>query len=254
MLSNNLAVHHRAERFLEPEFNLKGGYFIENIHKAHRLRLRKRFCEEGLRSFEPHQVLELLLTYAIPQKDVNPLAHDLLNAFGTIDKVFEAPQEKLIKIKGMGEYSATLIRLAGAISVYYKDSKNRDMQILDSTEKLGEFLIPKFLDKTVECTYLLSMDNRLNLLNCTMISEGSVTQTPFPLRKVMDTLLNFRATAAVIAHNHPNGFALPSSTDRLMTQELQECLKKIEVELLDHIIVSGSDFVSLRNSGMLNQY
>ena len=70
----------------------------------------------------------------------------------------------------------------------------------------------------------------------------------------MDTLLNFRATAAVIAHNHPNGFALPSSTDRLMTQELQDCLKKIEVELLDHIIVSGSDFVSLRNSGMLNQY
>ena len=227
---------------------------MENVHKEHRKRLRNRFQKEGLQSFEPHQVLELLLTYAIPQKDVNPIAHDLLNTFGTIDKVLEAPLQDLEKVNGIGEYAATLIRLAGAVSAYYADSKNQDMQILDSTEKLGKFFLPKFLGKTVEYTYLLSLDNRLRLLDCSVISEGSVTEAPLPLRKVIDTLLRFRATAAVIAHNHPNGFALPSSADCMMTQELMNCLQKIEVQLLDHIIVSGNEFTSLRDSGMMKQY
>ena len=207
---------------------------MENVHKEHRKRLRNRFQKEGLQSFEPHQVLELLLTYAIPQKDVNPIAHDLLNTFGTIDKVLEAPLQDLEKVNGIGEYAATLIRLAGAVSAYYADSKNQDMQILDSTEKLGKFF--------------------LRLLDCSVISEGSVTEAPLPLRKVIDTLLRFRATAAVIAHNHPNGFALPSSADCMMTQELMNCLQKIEVQLLDHIIVSGNEFTSLRDSGMMKQY
>jgi len=227
---------------------------MDNVHKDHRSRIRNRFLKEGLEAFEPHQALELLLTYAIPQKDVNPLAHDLLNTFGTIDKVFEAPFEELIKVKGIGEYSASLIRLAGAIPAYYTNSQNKDVRVLDSTEKLGKFFIPKFLGKTVECTYLLSMDNRLHVLDCSKISEGSVTEAPFPFRKVMDVLLRFRATAAVIAHNHPNGFALPSNTDCVVTRELMEYLERIEIQLLDHIIVSGKEYTSLRDSGMMKRY
>ena len=119
----------------------KGVLFMANIHDEHRQRLRKRFLQEGLSSFEPHQVLELL-TYAIPRKDVNPTAHDLLNTFGTIDKVFDAPFNALTKIDGVGDVTASLLKLVPELSACYIDSKNKGMKVLDTTEKLKEFLIP----------------------------------------------------------------------------------------------------------------
>ena len=232
----------------------KGVLFMANIHDKHRQRLRKRFLQEGLSSFEPHQVLELLLTYAIPRKDVNPTAHDLLNTFGTIDKVFDAPFNALTKIDGVGDVTASLLKLVPELSACYIDSKNKGMKVLDTTEKLKEFLIPKFLGKTVECSCLLSLNSRLQLLNYSMISEGTVTSTPFPIRQVTDLLLRHRATAAVIAHNHPNGFTTPSKADFIVTQELYRYLQKMEVKLIDHIIISGQDGLSMREEGYFQTF
>ena len=227
---------------------------MPNIHDEHRKRLRNRFLQEGLSSFEPHQVLELLLTYAIPRKDVNPIAHDLLKTFGSIDRVFDAPIGALEKVDGIGDVAAAFIKLIPEISARYVDSKNKDMKVLDSTQKLTDYLIPKFMGKTVECSCLLSFNNRLQLLNYSMISEGSVTTTPFPIRQVTGLLLRYRATAAVIAHNHPNGFTTPSKADFIVTQELYRYLQKMEVRLLDHIIISGQDGLSMRDEGYFQTF
>lgn len=222
---------------------------MPGIHDNHRQRLRNRFLEEGLQSFEPHEVMELLLTYSIDRRDVNPLAHTLIKTFGSIDKVLEAPPDLLARVDGVGERTVVFLKLIPAVTAYYLNSKNREIRELDTTEKLADYLIPKFLDKTIECSYLVCLDNRLRLLSCTQISEGTETQTPFPIRKVTDILLRTRATAAVVAHNHPNGFPVPSSTDLTVTEDLCQHLKRVEVKLLDHIIVSGADYVSMRDIG-----
>ena len=227
---------------------------MSQMHMGHRERLRERFRKEGLENFEPHEVLEFLLTYAITRKDTNPIAHGLLERFGSFEAVLEAPEEELMEVYGMGERSASLIHLMPALSAYYLGEKNTHSHLLcDSTERMGQYLVPKFLGKTEECSYLLCLNNRRQLLGCVEISEGSVSSAPIYFRKISQILLRYQATAAVIAHNHPKGFALPSADDIRVTKQLSTFLRQMEVELVDHIIVSGTDYVSLRDSGALDR-
>lgn len=220
-------------------------------HEGHRERLRERFRKEGLANFQPHEVLEFLLTYSISRRDTNPIAHNLLDRFGSLEGVLEASEEELMEVDGVGERSATLIHLMPALSAYYLNDKNsRAHFICDSTSKMGQYLIPKYLGKAEECSYLLSLNNRKQLISCDLVGHGSVSSSPIYFRKVSQILLRHQATAAVISHNHPKGFALPSSEDIQVTRMLADFTRHLEVELLDHIIVSGTDYVSLRDSGV----
>ena len=220
-------------------------------HEGHRERLRERFRKEGLANFQPHEVLEFLLTYSISRRDTNPIAHNLLDRFGSLEGVLEASEEELMEVDGVGERSATLIHLMPALSAYYLNDKNsRSHFICDSTSKMGQYLIPKYLGKAEECSYLLSLNNRKQLISCDLVGHGSVSSSPIYFRKVSQILLRHQATAAVISHNHPKGFALPSSEDIQVTRMLADFTRHLEVELLDHIIVSGTDYVSLRDSGV----
>ena len=219
--------------------------------EGHRERLRERFRKEGLANFQPHEVLEFLLTYSISRRDTNPIAHNLLDRFGSLEGVLEASEEELMEVDGVGERSATLIHLMPALSAYYLNDKNsRSHFICDSTSKMGQYLIPKYLGKAEECSYLLSLNNRKQLISCDLVGHGSVSSSPIYFRKVSQILLRHQATAAVISHNHPKGFALPSSEDIQVTRMLADFTRHLEVELLDHIIVSGTDYVSLRDSGV----
>ena len=227
---------------------------MSQTHAGHRERLRERFRKEGLVNFKTHEVLEFLLTYSIARKDTNPIAHDLLDHFGSLEAVLEATEEELMEVEGIGERSASLIHLMPALSAYYLDEKNtRSHLICDSTAVVGQYLIPKFLGQTEECSYLLSLNNRKQLLSCDLVGHGSVSSAPIYFRKISQILLRHQATAAVIAHNHPKGFALPSNDDIRVTRLLADFTRQLEVELVDHIIVSGTDYVSLRESGVLSR-
>ena len=228
---------------------------MPQTHEGHRERLRERFRKEGLENFQPHEVLEFLLTYTISRKDTNPIAHNLLDRFGSFEAVLEATEDELAQVDGIGERSATLIHLIPAISAYYLNAKSSQTHfICDSTKKIGQYLVPKYLGQTDECVYLLSLNNRKQLLACDLVGHGSVSSSPVYFRKISQILLRHEATAAVISHNHPKGFALPSSEDINITRALSSFLKSLEVELLDHIIISGTDFVSLRDSGVFSRY
>jgi len=227
---------------------------MSQTHEGHRERLRERFRKEGLENFQPHEVLEFLLTYSIARRDTNPIAHNLLDRFGSLEAVLEAPEEELMEVDGIGERSASLIHLMPALSAYYLDDKNsRSHFICDSTAKIGQYLIPKYLGQSEECSYLLSLNNRKQLISCDLVGHGSVSSSPIYFRKVSQILLRHQATAAVISHNHPKGFALPSSEDIHVTRLLADFTRQLEVELLDHIIVSGTDYVSLRESGVFSR-
>ena len=219
------------------------------MHDGHRQRMKERFLKEGLDNFSEVQVLEFLLFYYIPQGDTNPLAHRLLNQFGTLSQVFEAPISELRKVDGIGPHTATMLNLITSLSRYYMVNRCANNTILNSTEKCGQFLIPYFYGRRNETVFLLCLDAKCKMLCCKEIGEGSVNSAGVPVRRIVETALAANATSVVLAHNHPSGLALPSSDDVQTTHRVAAALDTVDIVLADHIIVAEEDFVSLAQSG-----
>lgn len=219
------------------------------MHDGHRQRLKDRFVLEGLDNFNELQVLELLLFYAIPRQDTNPLAHRLLARFGTLSQVLEAPIEELQKVEGVGRNAAVLLHLATAVSRYYMVNRAMQNTVLSTTEKCGEFLTPFFHGRRNETVYLLCLDAKCKLLCCREVSEGSVNSAGVSPRKVVEMALGANATTVVLAHNHPSGIAVPSAEDVQTTYRVANALDAVEITLADHIIVADGDYTSMVHSG-----
>ncbi len=222
-----------------------------DTHNGHRQRMKKRFLEHGADGLDDHQLLELLLFYALPRVDTNPMAHELLDRFGTIDAVLEANAEELAAVPGLGENAAALIKLVPALGRRYLASKNSVGSILACTEDAGQFLLPRFLGRRDETVMLVCLDSKMKAVSCRTIASGDVCVAHISVRKVVEKALAQNAPYVLLAHNHVNGLALPSAEDIATTRRLQEALALVGVTLVDHIIVAGDDFVSLKENGVL---
>lgn len=218
-----------------------------DIHKGHRKRLKEKYLNDGIDNFAEHEILELMLYYALPQKDTNPLAHKLLENFGSISAVMDAPTSHLLNL-GITENVAAFIKLIPDLTrIYYDDKFNNKSKRID-TSNLCEYFKYKFLGRSVEHFHLLLMDGKYNELYSGVISKGSLTATNVPIRKIIELSVLYNATYAVIAHNHLSGIALPSKSDLFATQTVVKALKLIDISLLDHIIIADEDATSLMDS------
>jgi len=220
-----------------------------SIHDGHRQRLKNRFLKEGLDNFEELQVLELLLFYCIPRQDTNPLAHRLLDHFGSLTQVLEAPPEDLKKVPGIGESVATFLPLVTSVSRYYLVNRDSSAQILPDLDACGKYLVPRFYGRRNETVFLLCLDAKCKVLCCKEVGEGSVNSAAVPIRRIVEMALGANATSVVLAHNHPSGVALPSGEDVQTTRRLAMALSAVEITLADHIVVADGDYVSLYQSG-----
>lgn len=219
------------------------------VHDQRRQRMRQRFLESGLKGFADHEVLELMLYYAIPRRDTNPMAHALVDRFGNLSGVLNAPLDILKQVDGVGENAAILLRLV-ALASQRADlaAAERDM-ILDNTRSIGAYLLRLFAQERNEAVYELCMDRKGKLLVCKRLGEGSASGVNLDVRKLVEYALLSSATYVVLAHNHPSGVALPSTDDHTATERARVALAAIQVELKDHIIVADGDFVSFSESG-----
>ena len=220
-------------------------------HAGHRERMRKRFLRFGLDNFDDHNVLELLLFYAVPRRDTNVIAHRLLDAFGTLDGVFDASPEALMTVEGVGPGAAALIRLVPEAARRYFIARTAPGQILADSEAAGRYLLPRFLTCRDETMYLVCMDGKLKVLDCREVSRGSATSVSVNARRVTQIALGQNASAVLLAHNHTSGIAIPSDEDVAVTLRLRALLAQVGVTLTDHIVVAGDDFVSMADSGLL---
>ena len=218
-----------------------------NIHTDHRRRVKNRFRNEGLDHFEELHALELLLFYAIPQGDVNPLAHRLLSHFGSLRTVLEAPAEQLMGIKGVGEHTAILLSLVKGLAQKYVTSGDSEAP-LNTMEDCGSYLVNRFIGQRNEVVMLLCLDAKRAPLCCRIVSEGSVNAAEISTRKVVEAALAVNATSAILAHNHPSGIAVPSMQDIVTTRRMGAALSAVDIILEDHIVVADRDYVSLRES------
>lgn len=230
---------------------IRNGRDTMQAHKGHRERMKKRFLEHGADSFDDHHLLEMLLYFALPRVDTNLLAHDLLERFGSIDGVLDAVPEELMTVPGVGEHATTLIKLIPALGRRYLSSKNSIGTVLATTEAVGKFLLPRFLGRRDETVLLLCLDGKMKAVSCRVVASGDVSAAHISVRKVVEQALAQNVPYVLLAHNHVNGLALPSSEDVTTTKQLEAALALVGVTLIDHIIVAGDDFVSLKDNGVL---
>ena len=213
-------------------------------HAKHRERMRTRFLEHGLDNFADHEVLELLLFYAVPRGDVNPLAHRLLDEFGSLANVLEAETPDLCRVEGMGEKTAAFLHLLPPMFRRYQTSKIQGT-IYDSTDKVAEYLVKYYIGRPREQLAAVLLDNQCRLIRICDIAEGSATAVKINMRKLLQCVLQYNAADVVLAHNHPRGMCSPSRADIVQTSPIREMLKNIDVRLVDHIIIAEERWISL---------
>ena len=224
------------------------------VHDGHRERLRARFAEHGLDSFNELNALELLLCYAIPRRDTNEIAHRLLDAFGSLSGVFQASMQELTSVPGIGENAATLILMVPQIVKKAHVSKAKETKIIRNSTDAGNYLLPYFLDEPDEIVMMLCLDNKRAVICCREMGRGVVNCVDANIRRMVETALKVKTTTVIIAHNHPNGVALPSREDDNFTRTLYRSLGLLGITLEDHIIVANDEFVSLADSGIMHLF
>ncbi len=219
------------------------------IHAGHRERLKARFLEEGLDNFTDIQVLELLLFYALPRRDTNPIAHALLDRFGSLSGVLDAHVEELKKIPGVSDHAATLLVLVTELCRYYQVDSTQKTEMLTTLDACGAYLVPRFFGRNRETVFLLCLDAKCKVLCCKEVGEGSVNSAGISIRRIVELALSSNATTVILAHNHPSGIALPSAEDVQTTRRLAAALSAVDVHLADHMVVAEGDYVSMVQSG-----
>lgn len=211
--------------------------------------MKARFLREGLDAFEDHNALELLLFYAVPQRDTNELAHKLISAFGSFSAVFDAPVESLMQVGGIKENAAILIKLIPALyGKYAQNKQSAGTLFLKSAQAAGEYLVPQFAGQSAERFLAICMNHKCKVLKTVVISDGTANSTALRSRQLAEAVIHTGATNVILAHNHPEGVAAPSMQDVDATRYLFSMLGNLGVKLNDHIIVAGDDWFSMATS------
>ena len=215
----------------------------ESIHAKHRDRLRERYMNEGIDNFEAHQILELMLFYAIPRKDTNELAHRLLNRFGSLPAVFEAPVKELMQVEGIGNGAAIFLNMISQIKRKYDLDKLNEKVYIKSTSDAGEYAVKLFCGRIYECFYIINLNSQNKVINAQKICEGTINEVVVYPASVVKSALQNNATKVIIAHNHPGGNLKPSLDDLNITRVLKNALNTVDIILEEHIIVADDKYV-----------
>ena len=223
-----------------------------HTNQGHRQRVKDRFRKEGLDSFEEVHVLELLLFYAVAQKDTKPLARCLLDRFGSLAAVLSASREELETVPGVGENIATFLTLVTETGRYYRTAQAKEEIKLDSVDSYGAFFLEKLFGRRKETVCMVCLDAKCKMLTCQIVGEGDVNSAKIPIRRMVEIALGANATSVILAHNHPSGIAVPSKEDYAATENLAKALGAMGIVLLDHVVVADDDYISMVLSGSYN--
>ncbi len=227
---------------------------VDDAHKEHRKRMMTRLKRDGASTFFDHELVEMLLYYAIPRGDTNPAAHRLLNEFNGINGVFKADASALKGIHGVGEKSSMLINIVGELlrRSVIKTEISESYRITNTSQAVT-YCKTLFLDKKYECLYAICLDIKGKVIADGYICEGVIDQVPAYSRKVVETALRHTAYTVIIAHNHPGGECSPSREDDEVTEKFRIALEAIGITLNDHIIIGDDGYFSYASTGRMNR-
>lgn len=229
--------------------NSKSQRVNDNIHKDHRQRLKYQFLENGIGTLTEVQVLELLLFFAIPQRDTNPLAHKLLNEFSSIKDVLSASPEELMRVSGVKENTATLLKLVHGLINY--TSLPKDANFIGSTSEAREYCANLFHGVEVEQFYVICMSKENVIKKIKMMAIGTNDEVGVQIRNITEFVILSKCNRIIICHNHPGGRARVSDQDMVFTFTLLCSCMLNSIDILDHVIVGESKTISMNEQGLL---
>jgi DNA repair protein RadC len=224
---------------------------IDQHYEGHRDRLKKKFSESGLDAFHDYEVIELLLSYAIPRRDVKPLAKKLLGRFGSLKGVMDATQQELESLTGIGRHTAVLFKLAKGLGTMYLMEKAREKPQVNCTRDLLDYCRSKMGGLKDEQFHVIYLDAQNKIIDTETIQEGIVNQAVVYPRKVLENALTQKASAIILVHNHPSGHVKPSDADIRLTKTIQDTAKILDILVHDHLIIGENRFFSFREEGLM---
>jgi DNA repair protein RadC len=224
-------------------------YPLQNA--GHRQRLRERFEKSWAHGLHDYEMLELLLTYAIPRKDVKPIAKNLIHRFGSLAGVLDASLSELVAEPEMGKTSATLIKIIKEIGGVYLAEQMKKKDILTSPERVIRFASMKLSGLPHEAFMVIYLNTKNEVMDHLIINEGTVDQVAVYPRRIVETALARHAVGLIIVHNHPSGHTDPSEEDKRLTRTLKEAVRFLDIRLLDHLIVGKGGYFSFLERGAL---
>ncbi len=222
----------------------------KNVHAGHRERLRNQFLINGDNMLE-HQILELMLSYVVPRKDTNPIAHDLINKFGSLTQVVDAPMEELTQVNGVSEVVANFLHFESKFVELYKRSKANNKPVLTNSIDIMNYLKQTVEMGDVEKFYYMCFDTKNKLICFREMGVGTSYGVNLNNKDFVASIISYKAHTVAICHTHPCGVASPSKQDIALTNELYNILEKINVKLVDHIIMSHEGFFSFFQNKLL---
>lgn len=220
---------------------------------GHRERLRARFEKSGLDGFADYEIVELVLTLAIPRGDVKPLAKNLIAKFGSLRGILDAPVGELRKLPGIGSVTPIALQILRVVATLYLQQSAEQREVLGDPEAIHRFWrsrIGSLNHEVFEVAYLDS-SNRLMRGGVERLEEGTIDRAAVYPRRVMEAAVRRSASALVFAHNHPNGYVQPSEQDKTLTRALVLAATALQIKVIDHLVISNAEVFSFRKEGLL---
>ena len=222
-------------------------------HQEHRKRLRDRFQRGGAEGLQDYELLELLLTYAIPRVDVKPPAKRLLKRFKSLSGVFDASQSELEAVHGLGAASGVLIRLVKKLLSAYLEEEIHRRDVLSSPEAVRDFARVKLAGLPHEAFMVIFLDVKNHVIDHEVLHEGTVDRAVVYPRRIIESALAHHAAGLILSHNHPSGDPAPSQEDRRLTRSVVEAARTVEIRVLDHLIVGKAGHFSFHENRLLTE-
>lgn len=226
----------------------------KNIHENHRQRVQQKVRETGFEGMADHEVLEYLLYFSIPRIDTNPIAHNLLNHFGSFSQVMEADENELAQVKGMGPASARLLHAMLLADKRYQMDRRRARRKMMTPEDFMQFVKPLFHGERHEQVYAVIINDKYELVRCVRLDDGQPNRVDIPTTKLVKEIMLSGGTGVVLAHNHPSGVAVPSQQDITATGKVTHLLGMLGIALIDHVVVAEDGACSMQRRGVMPVY
>ncbi|MFZ4762701.1 MAG: RadC family protein [Alphaproteobacteria bacterium] len=220
------------------------------LYFGHRVRVKNRLLQHGGDVLEDYELLEALLFYAIPRRDVRDLAKNLLQKFGSLRDILGAQENALVEA-GLTSHTICLFKLALSMGSRLARTDVLDKPIMSQWAQLISYLTVRLAHEKIENFHVLFLDRKNRLIADETQQRGTVDHTPAYVREVLKRALELGATALILVHNHPSGDPTPSHEDIKITNDLVEAAKSLQIQVHDHVIISRQGHASLRNLGLM---
>jgi DNA repair protein RadC len=217
---------------------------------GHRKRLKEKYKTAGIDGWLDYEILELLLGFTIARKDTKPMAKDLLAKYKTLSGVLDADISGLVKVKGISEHSALLLKLIKDTARLYHKQPLKELDIVANPEGAVSYLLSALRGCREEQFHVLFLNKKNSLVAAETLQKGTIDSSVVYPRNIVERALHNGATGVIISHNHPSGSVKPSRQDLEVTESVKKALATVDVELIDHIVIAGSEYCSLKREGL----